>query len=186
MQYVSPTTVSSAGNITTASHRPTRLFNPCQARSRTLAILPLRQDHRRSRSCHLRTSGNLNTAYAVVGRGHPRSCQDDAGLRPQEQACFVSFRGGVPERADGRLRRRGRDGSSGARGRPKQVRSSHSVTEVDPDVLRSRFGDGFLEATERSKARTRHGTFDTSVIEVNKADLPRFIGALHEACEEEE
>jgi hypothetical protein len=42
----------------------------------------------------------------------------------------------------------------------------------------SKFGLAFLEAKERSNARTRHGSFNTSVIEVNKADLTMFLQSL--------
>ncbi|KAG8907305.1 hypothetical protein FRB99_004754 [Tulasnella sp. 403] len=46
------------------------------------------------------------------------------------------------------------------------------------EVRKNHFGVAFLEAKERSNARTRHSTFDTSVIEVNVEDLPAFVDAL--------
>jgi len=46
------------------------------------------------------------------------------------------------------------------------------------DVRKNHFGLAFLEAKDRSNARTRHGTFDTSVVEVNKDDLASFLEAL--------
>lgn len=42
----------------------------------------------------------------------------------------------------------------------------------------SHFGVAFVEAKIRSNARTRHGTFDTSVVEVNKEDLTSFLEEL--------
>jgi hypothetical protein len=42
----------------------------------------------------------------------------------------------------------------------------------------STFGLAFLQAKEESNARTRHGTFDTSVVEVNMDDLQVFTEAL--------
>jgi cell division control protein 45 len=42
----------------------------------------------------------------------------------------------------------------------------------------SSFGLAFLQAKEESNARTRHGTFDTSVVEVNMDDLQVFTEAL--------
>ena len=42
----------------------------------------------------------------------------------------------------------------------------------------SQFGLAFLAAKDRSNARTRHGTFDTSVVEVNKEDLTVFLEQL--------
>lgn len=35
-----------------------------------------------------------------------------------------------------------------------------------------------MEAKTRSGARTRYGTFDTSIVEVNKEDLAGFLEAL--------
>jgi len=46
------------------------------------------------------------------------------------------------------------------------------------DVRKNPFGLAFLEAKERCKARARHGSFDTSVLEVNKDDLNIFLQAL--------
>lgn len=54
---------------------------------------------------------------------------------------------------------------------------------VDP-MFYSIFGTAFSEAMERSHARSRRGTFSLSVIEVNADDLPAFIEALAEGCEE--
>lgn len=44
----------------------------------------------------------------------------------------------------------------------------------------SEFGLAFLDAKERCNARTRHGTFETSVIEIAKDDLKVFIETLCE------
>jgi cell division control protein 45 len=44
----------------------------------------------------------------------------------------------------------------------------------------SEFGLAFLDAKERCNARTRHGSFDTSVIEINKDDLQVFLETLCE------
>ncbi|KAG8827466.1 hypothetical protein FRC19_002919 [Serendipita sp. 401] len=43
---------------------------------------------------------------------------------------------------------------------------------------RDQFGTAFLEAQNRSNARTRHTTFDTSVVEVDKEDLSAFLTKL--------
>ncbi|EIN07749.1 CDC45-like protein [Punctularia strigosozonata HHB-11173 SS5] len=51
------------------------------------------------------------------------------------------------------------------------------------DVRKNEFGLAFLDAKERCNARTRHGSFDTSILEINKADLNVFLEAL---CEEAE
>ena len=48
---------------------------------------------------------------------------------------------------------------------------------------RSEFGLAFLDAKERCNARTRHGTFDTSVLEINKDDLKVFLETLCEGGE---
>ena len=40
-----------------------------------------------------------------------------------------------------------------------------------------------LDAKERCNARTRHGTFDTSVLEINKDDLKVFLETLCEGGE---
>ena len=42
----------------------------------------------------------------------------------------------------------------------------------------SEFGLAFLDAKERCNARTRHGTFDTSVLEINKDDLKVFLETM--------
>ncbi len=47
----------------------------------------------------------------------------------------------------------------------------------------SEFGLAFLDAKERCNARTRHGTFDTSVLEINKEDLKVFLATLCEGGE---
>lgn len=52
------------------------------------------------------------------------------------------------------------------------------------DVRKNEFGLAFLEARERCNARARHGTFDTSVLEVSKADYMVFLEALTEAMDE--
>ena len=44
----------------------------------------------------------------------------------------------------------------------------------------SEFGLAFLDAKERCNARTRHGSFDTSVIEIDKDDLKTFLGTMCE------
>ncbi|KAG8881426.1 hypothetical protein FRB98_004361 [Tulasnella sp. 332] len=51
------------------------------------------------------------------------------------------------------------------------------------EVRKNHFGSAFIEAKQRSHARTRHGTFTTSVIEVNGSDLAAFIDALEDGCE---
>ncbi|KAI0780772.1 CDC45-like protein [Trametes elegans] len=48
------------------------------------------------------------------------------------------------------------------------------------DVRKNEFGLAFLDAKERCNARTRHGTFDTSVLEINKDDLKVFLETLCE------
>ncbi|KAI0807423.1 CDC45-like protein [Fomes fomentarius] len=48
------------------------------------------------------------------------------------------------------------------------------------DVRKNEFGLAFLDAKERCNARTRHGTFDTSVLEINKEDLKIFLETLCE------
>jgi cell division control protein 45 len=52
-----------------------------------------------------------------------------------------------------------------------------------PDVALSEFGLAFLDAKERCNARTRYSSFDTSVLEINKADLMIFLEALCEAMD---
>ncbi|KAG8827604.1 hypothetical protein FRC17_007750 [Serendipita sp. 399] len=46
------------------------------------------------------------------------------------------------------------------------------------DVRKNQFGTAFLEAQNRSNARTKHTTFDTSVVEVDKEDLSAFLTKL--------
>ncbi|CAK5279352.1 unnamed protein product [Mycena citricolor] len=48
------------------------------------------------------------------------------------------------------------------------------------DVRKNEFGLSFLDAKERCNARTRHGSFDTSVLEINQADLKVFLETLCE------
>jgi cell division control protein 45 len=50
-------------------------------------------------------------------------------------------------------------------------------------VSKSEFGLAFLDAKERCNARTRHGSFDTSVIEINQADLKIFLETLCEGAD---
>ncbi|KAG9028216.1 hypothetical protein FRB95_006751 [Tulasnella sp. JGI-2019a] len=52
------------------------------------------------------------------------------------------------------------------------------------EVRKNYFGSAFLDAKDKSHAQTRHGTFDTSVIEVNGSDLTSFIDALEDGCED--
>ncbi|TFK55169.1 CDC45-like protein [Heliocybe sulcata] len=49
------------------------------------------------------------------------------------------------------------------------------------DVRKNEFGLAFLDAKERCNARTRHGSFDTSVIEINQADIKIFLETLADA-----
>ncbi|KAF8580907.1 CDC45-like protein [Ramaria rubella] len=50
------------------------------------------------------------------------------------------------------------------------------------DVRKNQFGLAFLDAKTRCNARTRHGSFDTSVLEINQADLSIFLETLcHES-----
>ncbi|KAF8184867.1 CDC45 family [Mycena galopus ATCC 62051] len=51
------------------------------------------------------------------------------------------------------------------------------------DVRKNEFGLAFLDAKERCNARTRHGSFDTSVLEINQEDLKVFLETLCEAPE---
>lgn len=51
------------------------------------------------------------------------------------------------------------------------------------DVRKNEFGLAFLDAKERCNARTRHGSFDTSVLEINKDDLKVFLETLCECGE---
>ncbi|KAK2467021.1 hypothetical protein APHAL10511_001279 [Amanita phalloides] len=48
------------------------------------------------------------------------------------------------------------------------------------EVRKNEFGLAFLDAKERCNARTRHGTFDTSVLEIDQADLKKFLDTLCE------
>ncbi|TFY59472.1 hypothetical protein EVJ58_g5762 [Rhodofomes roseus] len=48
------------------------------------------------------------------------------------------------------------------------------------DVRKNEFGLAFLDARERCNARTRHGSFDTSVLEIQKDDLKVFLETLCE------
>nr|GAT59629.1 cell division control protein 45 [Mycena chlorophos] len=48
-------------------------------------------------------------------------------------------------------------------------------------VRKNEFGLAFLDAKERCNARTRHGSFDTSVLEINQEDLKIFLETLCES-----
>ncbi|KAF7359316.1 Cell division control protein 45 [Mycena sanguinolenta] len=48
------------------------------------------------------------------------------------------------------------------------------------DVRKNEFGLAFLDAKERCNARTRHSSFDTSVLEINQEDLKVFLETLCE------
>ncbi|KAJ8093268.1 DNA replication initiation factor cdc45 [Marasmius tenuissimus] len=48
------------------------------------------------------------------------------------------------------------------------------------DIRKNEFGLAFLDAKERCNARTRHSSFDTSVLEINEADLKMFMETLCE------
>ncbi|KAK7049250.1 DNA replication initiation factor cdc45 [Paramarasmius palmivorus] len=48
------------------------------------------------------------------------------------------------------------------------------------DVRKNEFGLAFLDAKERCNARTRHSSFDTSVLEINTDDLKMFLETLCE------
>ena len=45
-------------------------------------------------------------------------------------------------------------------------------------MKRSRFGAAFRGAAQRTNARIKHDSFDTSVIEVQREDLRKFIDCL--------
>ncbi|KAH9180579.1 CDC45-like protein [Lactarius sanguifluus] len=49
------------------------------------------------------------------------------------------------------------------------------------DVRKNEFGLVFLDAKEDSGARTRHGSFDTNILEVNEADFEKFIAEVYRA-----
>ncbi|KAI0341751.1 CDC45-like protein [Trametopsis cervina] len=51
------------------------------------------------------------------------------------------------------------------------------------EVKKNEFGLAFLDAKERCNARMRHGSFDTSVIEINKDDLKVFLETMCEGGE---
>ncbi|KAF8522220.1 CDC45-like protein [Hysterangium stoloniferum] len=46
------------------------------------------------------------------------------------------------------------------------------------DIRKNQFGLAFLDAKTRCNARTRHSSFDTSVLEINQADLSVFLETL--------
>jgi len=48
------------------------------------------------------------------------------------------------------------------------------------DTRKNEFGLAFLDAKDRCNARTRHSSFDTSVLEINKDDLNIFLETLCE------
>lgn len=52
------------------------------------------------------------------------------------------------------------------------------LTYTFPSLLRSDFGLLFLDAKEETGARTRHGSFDTSVLEVNETDFEAFLAEV--------
>lgn len=47
----------------------------------------------------------------------------------------------------------------------------------------SEFGLAFMDAKERCNARTRHGSFDTSVLEIKQSDLKQFLVMLCEGAD---
>ncbi|KAI0273656.1 CDC45-like protein [Gloeopeniophorella convolvens] len=49
------------------------------------------------------------------------------------------------------------------------------------DVRKNEFGLVFLDAKEDSGARTRHGSFDTNILEVHEADFEKFIAEVYRA-----
>ncbi|KAI0065481.1 CDC45-like protein [Artomyces pyxidatus] len=51
------------------------------------------------------------------------------------------------------------------------------------DVKKNEFGLAFLDAKEDSGARTRHSSFDTSILEVNEADFDKFIVEVYRTKE---
>ena len=63
-------------------------------------------------------------------------------------------------------------------GRSKRFYPRFHFCEVSETFLPSEFGLAFLDAKERCNARTRHSSFDTSVIEINKDDLNSFLENL--------
>lgn len=54
------------------------------------------------------------------------------------------------------------------------------MTVITNPFLVSEFGLAFLDAKERCNARTRHGSFDTNVLEIKQDDLNLFLQALCE------
>ncbi|KAL6305383.1 CDC45 family [Sparassis latifolia] len=52
------------------------------------------------------------------------------------------------------------------------------------EIRKNEFGLAFLDAKDRCNARTRHGSFDTSVLEINKDDLKVFLETLCEGPRE--
>jgi cell division control protein 45 len=50
-------------------------------------------------------------------------------------------------------------------------------------VFYSEFGLAFIDAKERCNARTRHGSFDTSVLEIRQSDLKGFLETLCDGAE---
>jgi cell division control protein 45 len=49
------------------------------------------------------------------------------------------------------------------------------------DPSPSEFGLTFLDAKEDSGARTRHGSFDTNILEVSEGDFEKFIAEVYKA-----
>ncbi|KAH8829515.1 CDC45-like protein [Flagelloscypha sp. PMI_526] len=46
------------------------------------------------------------------------------------------------------------------------------------DIRKNEFGLAFLDAKQKCNAKTRHSTFDTSILEIEKEDLKMFLDAL--------
>lgn len=90
-----------------------------------------------------------------------------------------------------RLRAKGRDPSELEAVAPRpplpfvlaaldEGRDRFVVVGLVTDVLqRNRWGMAFQEAAAKCGARTKHDAFDSSVIEVKREDLSKFIEALH-------
>ena len=51
---------------------------------------------------------------------------------------------------------------------------------VADEIFRSEFGLAFMDAKTRCNARARHGSFDLSVLEIDKEDLKMFLETLCE------
>jgi len=68
-------------------------------------------------------------------------------------------------------------------GKSKCCFSLHACSLELTSLSSSEFGLAFLDAKERCNARTRHSSFDTSVLEINHDDLKVFLEALCEGPE---